>query len=302
MANPVPLPQWRPIPLRVLIDDALKLLRRHWRTIYVPVVLPVAAVMTPLSVYYSSRMVEWMSFDEAPSASEMLSFFGALVPLWSLSSLVQMLAYGAMIAACVDAVASQSFQMKQKWLWVIKPRVFGTFLLMVLASFLSALFCFFPVIYVGLLVSFVGPAMVAEGKHGFAALKRSAQLVNYDTRLSFGNNPMVKIFLLFLTGFLLSYVINLVVQLPFIVLQQVILFRTVAEGGTVDPTVFAATSAWIQAPTVLLSILAGGLVWLYMCFGIALLFFDVRKRREGGDLETALDELAAPSPFSAHEK
>ena len=50
---------------------------------------------------------------------------------------------------------------------------------------------------------------------------------------------------------------------------------------------------WVQVPTGALAAMAQAAVQLYVSFGLVLLFFDTRRRKEGSDLESAIEGLAA---------
>jgi hypothetical protein len=58
------------------------------------------------------------------------------------------------------------------------------------------------------------------------------------------------------------------------------------------------TWIWLQTPAQFLNALASTAVHLYVCFGIALLFFDARARKEGSDLRSEIDSVfpGAPPP------
>ena len=51
------------------------------------------------------------------------------------------------------------------------------------------------------------------------------------------------------------------------------------------------TWLWLQVPGQFLNALATTAVQLYVCFGIALLFFDARGRKEGSDLRSEIDSM-----------
>jgi hypothetical protein len=102
----------------------------------------------------------------------------------------------------------------------------------------------------------------------------------------------VKVLLLMLVAYLLSMTVSMLLQAPFAVVQQLFILRKAAEGRT-DPSALMDTMAWFQVPAAGLGALATAAFYLYMNFGIALLFYDVRRRREGMDLEEALGILEA---------
>jgi hypothetical protein len=69
------------------------------------------------------------------------------------------------------------------------------------------------------------------------------------------------------------------------------MFRSIAAGEQQDPAALATRLLWLQVPTAILGTLAQTATTLYVSFGVALLFFDIKARREGADLESLLEEL-----------
>ena len=101
------------------------------------------------------------------------------------------------------------------------------------------------------------------------------------------------VFVVMFVAGLLGYAANMMVQLPFMVVQQVVLMRQVMGGGRPDPARMMQTMMLLQVPSQVLTALVNAAVHLYSSFGLALLFFDVRQRKEGLDLEVAVARLAA---------
>jgi hypothetical protein len=52
---------------------------------------------------------------------------------------------------------------------------------------------------------------------------------------------------------------------------------------------------WVQAPTAVAGALIQTAVSLYMAYGVAMLYFDTRRRMSGEDLEAELEILAGPA-------
>jgi hypothetical protein len=112
---------------------------------------------------------------------------------------------------------------------------------------------------------------------------------------------MFKVFVLLVVGMLLSQVISFTVQMPLVFVQQLFVFREAAAGADPNALLYDARWLWLQVPATLLGSLAQSAVVLYLSFGMALLYFDVRRRREGYDLEAALDELEGRTPASSFQ-
>jgi len=284
-----------PMPFRMLLDEAMKRTRLHFRQLFFPVAIPLglAAAAVPIA--------QWALFSTLPSLTlrsgrdliQILpGFVGVgLAIVFFLGAYA--LGYTALFVACVDAVAGRGVEMGRAWLFPLRLRVLGTLLLTFLTLGLGFIFCLLPGIYLSLLLSFTLPVMVDEDQFGTSAMSRSATLARHNPQRAFEADPRLKIFILGFVGILLSYVTNIVVQLPFIVVQQVMMFRDIAGGKAPDPVAIMGRTTLLQVPSQFLGTLVNIAVRIYVCFGIALLFFDVKRRREGRDLERAIDHLVA---------
>jgi hypothetical protein len=290
MSDPPPL--IRPIPLKVLIDEAVRLLRRNFSTLYPSIAIPLALLLVPLTFLYIQRFTSLTSFprERLEPSDLILTFVGVGLSFGALMA-VHYAAWGACILASMDAASGRTIQMSKSWLWMLRPRVIWTLLLSSLAVMGSSLFCLLPGIYVGFLMSFVAPVMAEEGRFGVSALKRSAQLLHFRSRLSVGDNPIVKAFVLVMVAYVLASAVSMVVQMPFALMQQLFLIRRASEGQAPDPAALLEAMAWFQIPGTALGALSTAAVYLYINLGVALLFLDVRKRREGADLEAELHAL-----------
>lgn len=294
MAEAPPLDQ--PISLQVMLDEAMKQVRRHFREIYPPVALPLAAVAGLVPLAQSAVFRGLPASPGRPDPVAMLSGTALSLAVTSVFLLLHSLAYGALLVAAVDVLSGRAVSMARCWLMVVRPRVFGTLLLSWLAFALGLVFCLLPGFYLGLLFCLIVPVMAEERRFGVSAMGRSAELVRYNPQRDFGADPRVKAFLIILVGTLLGYAVNLIVQLPLIVIMQVTMFRRMSGGERVDPTTLMADLTWLQVPTNMLGMLAQTAVSLYVSFGLALLFFDIRRRKEGMDLEAAIAGLVRSSP------
>jgi hypothetical protein len=82
-----------------------------------------------------------------------------------------------------------------------------------------------------------------------------------------------------------------VVQAPAIIVNQLLLFRELAQGEAGDPAAAVRATLWLTIPSGVLAALAQLTVQLYVDFAMAHLYFDQRRRKEGADLEAGLDRL-----------
>ncbi len=280
-----------PMPFRLLLDEAIRQARRHFRSIYPSAAIPVAILAASISVaqaFWASRFIRSAGTPPSPWNPETIVLTLAYMALL-------IVAYNAMQVAAIDALSGRQVSMKRAWRFTVQGRVLGTLLLWYVATLASVLCCCFPVLYVAPLLSFVPPVMVDEGAFGTRALSRSAELTRYNPAGRFLDNPLVKVFLLMVVGILLSYVVGLLVSLPFQIPMWIDMFRSAARGEEMAQNLPAWM--WLQVPGQFLNALATTAVHLYVCFGIALLFFDARGRKEGSDLRSEIDAMfPGPAP------
>ena len=289
----------QPLPLRLLLDHAVGVSRRHFRAIYPAVAVPLAIASAAFPLAQALFMGPFMRAARQPGPSQVAAItLGALAGL-AFFFVTYVFAYGALYMAAVDAVAGRPISMSATWRRVTAPRVWGTMMLS-WAGFVAGLVCcVLPGLYIGILWCLVVAVMVEESTYGSAALGRSAQLIGYNPQGSLASDPRGKAFLIVFVGTLMGYALTLVVQLPFIVAQQVYVIRQAAGGSPVDPLSAMELMTWLQVPMNVLGAFVQTAVQLYIAIGIALLYFDVRGRKEGIDLEAALARIeggAAPAP------
>ena len=284
-----------PVPFRVLLDEAMRHTRRHFGRIYLPVAIPLA-LLSGIVVFAQSM---WMSdFTSGRNPAAMFTGTGCIAMVVSfLAALVlQFTSYGVLMAAAADGVTGKPIEMAQKWAFVFQPPVLGTLVLAFLAVVAGFICLVFPGIYVALMLSFVMPVMVLEGRRGSAALSRSWNLAGYNPGGGFSRHPVVKIFLLYLVAAVIGWLVGFIIQLPFTAIWGVSMFREASKGGPVDPQALMEHVRWLQLPTAILGSLASTAVRLYSSFGVVLLYLDVVRRKEGSELAAAIDARFGGTP------
>jgi hypothetical protein len=283
-----------PIPFRLLIDEAVKWSRRHFRPMWLAVAIPMAIANGLLPIIQAV----WLNtslYGGAPDPAQMAVGMGAVVVASLVIGLVWGLGYGALMVGALDALLGQPVSMSRAWATMVQPRVFGTLLLAGLCVAVGCALCCLPGLFLVLLFSLALSAMVVEGRYGIDAFARSAQLARFNPRGGFGASPLLKIFLIFFLGYLLSAAVGFMVQMPFVAIQQVMIFRSAAEGNT-DISQVMATATWLQVPGNMLNAMVTTAVQIYMAFALGLFYFDLRRRQEGGDLAAAIQEMRGPEP------
>jgi hypothetical protein len=278
-----------PMPFLLLLDEAMRRLRPHLRALFPSVALPVAVLATALQVIQIVGLRGILGQGE-PIASRTLLWTPEVLLIALVLIAVSSIAYVAGQVAALDALTGRPIDMGRSWRFALGPPVWWTLFLSGIAIFVSLLFCVVPVLYVAPLLSFAVPAMVEERVFGFAALSRSAELARFNPGRRLTDSPILKVLVLMLVTTLIGYLASLLVTLPFQLPMFIDIFRNLLSG---EKDVQAAMSRWLwlQVPAVFLGSLVRTAVYLYTAFGIGLLFFDVRGRKEGGDLRAEVDAL-----------
>ncbi|MFL6193043.1 MAG: hypothetical protein ACJ75H_02635 [Thermoanaerobaculia bacterium] len=275
-----------PMPFLVLLDEALRQARRHFRAIYPRVAIPVALLATAVALIQAS----WFSRLTGDIANMRASFWNpAYIGLVAVYSLLLMIAYNTLQVAAVDAIAGRPIDMKRAWRFTIRGKVLLTLALWYLLTFAAMICCCLPAVVVGPLLAFVPAVMVDEGRFLADSLSRSADLTWSHPQGRWTEMALLKVIVLFVVGFLLAYLIGLLVSLPFQLPMYLDMFRKAAAGEDIMPRM--GTWVWLQVPAQLLNALASTAIYLYLCFGTALLFFDTRDRKEGADLRSQIDSM-----------
>jgi hypothetical protein len=281
-------------PFRLLLDEAVRWTRRHFRAIYPATAIP-AALLSACAVAAQAivqRPEALATADPYAALANMGKYFLIALPIILAGWLVQL----AMQVATLDAVAGRGVDMQRAWRFVLSPPVVGTELLRGLVMTVSLLTCccLLPsILYVFPVLSFTMPVMVEERTYFVPALKRSMELARFNPRRRFLELPWVRVLAVALVGFLLQLLASFIVGLPVGAGQTVSIFRRVAAGEPVrNPGVLLT---WGQAATQAVAALLNTAVSIYVVFVISLLYHDTRRRREGGDLAQAIAALAPPA-------
>jgi len=287
-------------PFRVLLDGAMRPTRRFFTAIYPAVAIPVIVAVAIQTVLQTLVMADFFR-GMAQAESDPKAFFVSWLGIMGLSLVfvvVYMVASTVVLAAACDATASRPVDMGRTWRWAFSPRVFGTTLMTWLVIGIGMMCCLLPGILLWVLLAFVVPVMALEERFGTAAWSRSYQLVAHNPGGSLASHPGLRVLAIGVVTVLLSYLVSLIVSLPFVIVQQVLLYRSATENpaqlaqGASMPTGWL----WLQVPQTVLSQLANMAIWIYAGFVVARLFEALRGLKEGTDLEAALDELGAPDP------
>jgi hypothetical protein len=138
------------------------------------------------------------------------------------------------------------------------------------------------VVFVWALFALIAPAIVVEDLGVWGSITRSARLV----RSSFWR-VLGTLLLLFIIGFVLQMVINSAISLPLMAVGLV-------EFAATETTETTPLSMLIQGVAVLVEALIGALVVPFTLGTTVLLYFDIRIRKEGFDIEMLARSMGGP--------
>jgi hypothetical protein len=145
---------------------------------------------------------------------------------------------------------------------------------LIVMSSVGALFFIVPGLLLFLNWLLADKVVVLEGLGGWAALKRSRELMTALTESGFWKKPKVKAGLILLVAFLIGMAILLLFQIPQLILQFLI-----------PENLLALTL--IQA----LYIVGNSLATAFAGMAIILYYYDIRIRKEGFDLKMMAEKL-----------
>ncbi|MDP8943686.1 MAG: hypothetical protein M3N16_06155 [Actinomycetota bacterium] len=279
-------PQLRPLAIGEILDVAIKICVRNAATlakIVVVVVAPVAVLGVVVSVATAPEGLEpgTTGFSFSPEAQPKLSgddlaaFAGGAVVVGLLSLLTVVVATGACFKAISDAYlgarpdwrASLGFALARlrSLVWL---SVLSTFLVML--AFLALII---PGIWLGVAWAVAVPVLLFEGVRGRKSLGRSFRLVRGRWWPTFGG---------ILVGFVLAAIVGGI-------LGGILVGATVASGSD-DQLVGAVVNG-------VANMLSSLITTPFQAAVSALIYYDLRVRKEGFDLELLAERIGVqPAP------
>lgn len=299
MSTPIsaPTPQLDTIPFAVLIDEAWKSTRSWARAILVPAAVLLAPAALVMQVLVGLWNVSLVGMD--PGRFEPGRFCGtfALGMVGAFAVGLYFLAvYGCVMVTAVRVLGGEPLSWRQSLRFYLRPRVWGTDLLAWVLIMLGLVACILPGLFLMAAWGLRLPVMVREGRSGWDALKRSWELLAHNPSGQLLRHPVLKVLLLFVLGGVLGYAISMVVQMPAVIVSQLMMVRGMSRGEGADPQALMRATLWLSIPAGVLAALAQLAVQLYVDFATAHLYLDQVRRKEGADLGSALDRMLGTAP------
>lgn len=269
-------PRLRPLSLGEILDVSIKICLAHWRTLLkavLVVVVPVQIIGTIVNADYTIDSLDFRgSSTQTPQETfeQINQYLGGL----AIAAVLQILALLLATAACLRAIAQSYLGEQSDWrsslshAFRLAPSLLLLSLLYGLGLAVAFVLLVLPSIWLYVAWAFALPALLVEGLRGRKALGRSYHLVKGRWWRTFG---------VIAVGFILATILSTVAQAVF--------FVGIFAGEGNDAFVLVlSTIAGIAGLAVSTPFQAALLTVLY---------FDLRVRREGFDLELLAQEIGA---------
>ena len=277
-------PRLRPLSLGEILDVSIKICIANWRTLLqavLVVIVPVQLLDTVLTADYTVSSFD-ISTNSSQTAQQSLDELNQYLGGLAISSVLQGLAVLFATATCFRAIALAYLGEPTDWRSSLSyalhraPSLLWLTLLYVLGVGLATIFFILPGIWLYVAWAFAMPVLLVEGLRGRSALGRSFELVRGRWWQTFG---------VIAVGFILAGIISTLVQGVFV--------AGIFVGNDNDALVL------------LFSALAGvvglAVATPFQAALLTVLYFDLRVRREGFDLELLAREIGGSAPTAGSE-
>ena len=272
-------PQLRPLAVGEILDVSIKIFVSHWRTLLTAalvVVVPVQIVITILTADYTVQSFD-LGTDTSQTPEETLEeineYLGGLV----ISGVLQMLAVVLASAACFRAIAQaylgEQVQWRSSLAYALRrtPQLLLITLLYLVGCLVATIFFIAPGVWLYIAWAFAVPVLLVEGIGGRRSLGRSFALVKGRWWRTFG---------VLILGLVLALIVSTVIQGVF--------FIGMFAGSDNDLLVL------------FLSAIAGiaglAITTPFQAALLAVVYFDLRVRKEGFDLQLLAERIGGSVP------
>jgi hypothetical protein len=272
------VPDLRPLSVGEIIDVAIKIWRRHLPTlarIVFVVVAPVQVLAALVAASVSSTDTVFNGVDAAGNQSvdthALAGWLAGMLTAQVLSALAFLIASAAVLRAVSVAYLGGTPDWRDS-LRAATSRLRSLIwlgLLMAGGLAVSAVALFLPFIWLGVSWSLAFPVLIAEGERGTGAMRRSFRLVRGRWWSTFGALAL---------AFLFQFFLGLIVGIPL---------------GLLTANWDSGSAAAIALTTVV-SVASSVITTPFMAAVLVLIYFDLRVRKEGFDLELLSQGVGVP--------
>ncbi len=266
----------RPLSVGEILDASFSAFRRNFGqlvlamlVIVVPLALLQSAVLASIDDYDADSLFDTsMSEDETVSGGQVA---GILV-LGVLSLLTGILAPAVVLRLIGADVAGQPVRAAESLRYSLRrlPGLLWVAVLVTLSVIVGLILCILPGIWIGVLLSMAMPAAIYEDLRGTDALSRSNELIKEHWWRTFGT--------------------LIVMALITLVIQNVIglaLLGSLADSDNEVLGLVLSTVVTVVSYALTLPLVGAALAYVY---------FDLRVRKEGFDLQLLANEIGTPAP------
>ena len=267
-------PALRPLGVGEILDVAIKITLRNWKTLVGLVALTVAPVQVLIAIIDISATEGLFATGDPESTTidsgEVSTVVGGFVLILVLTMVSAILSTAVSFRAVVEAYLGGRPRWKESLAFVTR-RLHSLIWITMLAGFLVVLgfaACIIPGIWLSVAWVVAVPALLTEDVRGLGALRRSFRLVRGRWWQSFA---------LLLIGFVLVSILGGIIQAAFGALfvvadTNLAIFVVNAVGGTL--------SSMLTTP--------------FLAAFSTVLYVDLRVRKEGFDLQLLAERIGAP--------
>jgi len=276
---PVAPPQLRPLGLGEILDVSIKICVRHWRTlIKIVLVVTVPVQLLSLVVLVSTAPDSLSEIDYLDTATGTVdetgsaAFLGGQVLTSVIGIIAALLATGACFKAIGDAYlgAEPDWRSSLRFALARAHSLLWVMFLSTVVPTIALLALVVPGVWLWVAFSLAVPVLLLEGVKGVGALRRSFRLVLHRWWVT-----AATIFIAFLLAGMATGVLGVVVAIPIFVGGSYLVVLVLS-------TIASALSSLVSTP--------------FQAAIIALLYFDLRVRKEGLDIELLAERMGATGP------
>jgi hypothetical protein len=270
----------RPLGLGDILDGAFKVIRRNPRVTLglSAMVAVVEAVISAVSLYASLRTLRHIHLGDAdPSGG--ISFDPSQLVTTVVGFLAGGVLTGMLTLVVTQDVLGRRLSLGETWSQV-RPRIWtllGLTLLTTLVPLVGLVFCIAPGVWLWGIWAVAVPACMVERIGVRAALGRSKRLVDGTFWRVWGIRAL---------GYLITSAVSWLIMAPFLIGGVVLEVRNVDDTGSTVAAVVLISVASLIARTFVAPVQAGI---------DALLYVDLRMRKEGLDIALQQAVLAPPA-------
>jgi hypothetical protein len=279
----------RPLTFGEVLDTAFNLFKRNFKT----AVAVSAVIMIPLALLGGAASAGLAPTDLAvledpdPAPEAVLGLMGGLLGAASIGALIQ--SFGSLLVqAATTRLYAESYRggtlaMGDALRYGLRrlPAMLGLTIVSAVATFVGLILCIAPGVWLYTAWSAAPAALIAEDTRPLEALRRSFQLVKGNWWRTFG----------------LLVVANILVSVIVALITTPLQFAIGLGVGMSDPTA-PFSGGYLAANTIISGVITAATV-PFLAAVIVAIYFDLRVRKEGYDLERLIADLGEPPGTSA---